>query len=74
MKHTLAVVTLSAGIIFCGGCGGGNILPDDWDKQIPGTYIGFWNPYKEVVVFQTNGTFIHTVYDRSVQIYIETGN
>ena len=54
-------------------CSAYNSLPNNWDKDIPGTYEGVFNSFKEIMEFNTDGDFRHEVLEGDKSILNEHG-
>lgn len=61
------------GCILLASCAAYHNLPDDWDKEIPGVYEGANGSFREMLRFNTNGTYLHEVFKVDTRLVSEGG-
>lgn len=66
-------ILVSLTLLSLTGCGWWHSLPADWDKDIPGIYQGSYSNFVEIISFETNGYYHHTISQAGKTIVDEQG-
>ncbi len=62
---------LLSGVVALLGCS--PRLPANWQKDIPGVYVGNQSGFQEMIEFKSDGTFTHEVLHNGSSIHSESG-